>query len=158
MVVRAEQHGPRWQPIRGVHARADMRFRKRQAVVVETKTEIDSETGRDLHLVLHEPAGLPASLAAAEDDRARHAGPEIRPPEVDVALVDGGQVREVDPRLTQVIQVLSRAQQREVDSALDRMPTVQTCQVAFDTESIQRSVGLRLSAIWVDALRKLINA
>ena len=47
---------------------------------------------------------------------------------------------EINPRLTQVMQVFSRAQQREVDSALDRVPTVQTYQVAFDTESIQRSV------------------
>jgi hypothetical protein len=75
-----------------------------------------------------------------------------------MTFVHRRQMGEIYPRLTEVEQVLSRTQQREVDSALHRVSTVQTRHVALDTKSIECPFGLRPSTIRVDALGKLTNA
>ena len=42
VVVRPEQHRPGWKTVGGVHPRADVRLRNRQAVPVEPQAQIDA--------------------------------------------------------------------------------------------------------------------
>ena len=68
-----------------------------------------------------------------------------------------GQVRESDPWLAEVIQLLARTQQHQVHSALHRVPAGKTRDVALDAECAERAFRVRLGAILVDGLRELTD-
>src|SRR5687768_2047495 len=108
VVVGPEQHRSRRKAVRGIHSRAYVRLRDSEAVAIEAHTHVDGQGRRHLHLVLEEHTGLPASLLTSEDDRPWNADAEVRTTEVDVALVDIWKMRKVNPRLTEVVQVLVR--------------------------------------------------
>src|SRR6476620_1863766 len=112
--------------------------------MVEPNAEIDGEVRRDLHLVLHEGACLAASFPVVEDDRTWHARAEIGSPEMDVGLVDLRQVREVDPRLAQVIQLLTRTQRHEINPALDGVTPGESRDIALHAERPEGPLGIGL--------------
>src|SRR5690242_1390515 len=120
--------------------------------MVEPDAEIDGELRRDLHLVLYEGAGLPASLLAVEDDRTWYTRAEIRSAEMDVGFVDLRQVGEVDPRLAQVIQVLTRTQHHEINSALHRVATRESRDVALHAKRPERPFCIGLCAVGIDGV------